>query len=58
MLQREDTRETIRMAIKALEVIPLDMFAKNGWIIEAIIEFAYDYSFYFVNCDHFVRSAL
>ncbi|RCV20933.1 hypothetical protein SETIT_4G097800v2 [Setaria italica] len=31
VLQRKDTRETIRMASKALKVIALDIFAKNGW---------------------------
>jgi hypothetical protein len=31
LLQSEDTREIIRSASKALEVVALDIFARNGW---------------------------
>jgi hypothetical protein len=31
LLQHEDTREIIRSASKALEVVALDIFAKNRW---------------------------
>ncbi|KAG2631366.1 hypothetical protein PVAP13_2NG188200 [Panicum virgatum] len=31
LLQREDTRKTVCLASKALEVVALDIFAKNGW---------------------------
>jgi len=30
LLQREDAGEMIRLASKSLEVIPLDIYAKNG----------------------------
>uniref|UniRef100_K3YYL3 Uncharacterized protein n=1 Tax=Setaria italica TaxID=4555 RepID=K3YYL3_SETIT len=31
LLQCKDTRESVRAASKAVEVIVLDIFAKNGW---------------------------
>nr|TKV94280.1 hypothetical protein SEVIR_9G283600v2 [Setaria viridis] len=31
LLQRRDTKETVRLASKALEVVALDIFAKNVW---------------------------
>jgi hypothetical protein len=31
LLQREDAKEGVRAASKALEVISLDIFVKNGW---------------------------
>ncbi|RCV10732.1 hypothetical protein SETIT_2G132300v2, partial [Setaria italica] len=31
LLQREESRETICSASKALEIVALDIFAKNGW---------------------------
>jgi hypothetical protein len=31
LLQHEDTREIICSASKALEIVALDIFAKNGW---------------------------
>ena len=31
LLQREDTRKTVCLASKALEVVALDIFSKNGW---------------------------
>ena len=31
LLHREDTRKTICLVSKALEVVALDIFAKNGW---------------------------
>jgi hypothetical protein len=31
VVQHEDTREIIHLESRALEVVALDMFAKNGW---------------------------
>uniref|UniRef100_K4AMC8 Uncharacterized protein n=1 Tax=Setaria italica TaxID=4555 RepID=K4AMC8_SETIT len=31
LLQRGDRRETVRLASKALEIVALDIFGKNGW---------------------------
>jgi hypothetical protein len=31
LLQHEDTKETICSAIRTLEIVALDIFAKNGW---------------------------
>lgn len=31
LLQRKDTREIVRLASKALAVVALDIFVKNGW---------------------------
>lgn len=31
LLQREGAKETVRSASKALEIVALDIFAKNGW---------------------------
>jgi hypothetical protein len=31
LLQCEDTRKSVRVTSKALQVIALEIFAKNGW---------------------------
>ena len=37
LLQRDDIIETIRSASEALELVALDIFAKNGWTNNNII---------------------
>jgi len=32
LLQCEDTKETIILVSRALEVVALDFFAKSGWV--------------------------
>jgi succinate-acetate transporter protein len=42
LLQREDTRESVRVTSKALEAIALEFFAKNGWRNNNM-DFAFDF---------------
>lgn len=48
LLQREEIREAVLMACKALEIVALDIFVNNGYR-EASREYAFDFSYLYTH---------